>query len=98
MKMQYKYWKVICRYGHVGRRKDISISRYLETENNFNLIDVLNIVSTMPGVKKKSIFSIVSAELITKEQYDKGKEEEKENFYLQKLMSYETRNNENTLK
>ncbi|WP_186576738.1 hypothetical protein [Aquibacillus kalidii] len=84
-----KYWKVVCSYGHVGRKKEISISRYLETEHDYNLIDVLNIVSNMPGVKKKSIYSIISGQLITKEEYERGKEEEKRNFYLQKLKKYE---------
>ncbi|ASK61086.1 hypothetical protein CFK37_02170 [Virgibacillus phasianinus] len=85
-----KYWKVVCRYGHVGKRKEITVSRYLETDNKCNLMDVLKIVAEMPGIKKRQTMmsSIVKAEPISKEQYTHGKEEEKQNFYLQRLRTY----------
>lgn len=82
-----KYWKVICNYGHVGRRKEISVSRYLETDSNCTVIDVLKIISEMPGVKKGKniIHSMKKAELINKEQYERGKKEEEQNLFLQRL-------------
>jgi len=85
-----KYWKVICRYGHVGRKKEVSVSRYLETDSNYDLIDVLEIISGMPGVKTgDNLFnSIVKAESISKEAYKKGKKEEQQNIYLQKLRTF----------
>lgn len=82
-----KYWKVVCRYGHVGRRKEVSISRYLKTDSHYDLIDVLEIISKMPGVKRgDNLFnSIVKAESINRELYEAGKKEEKQNIYLQKM-------------
>lgn len=85
-----KYWKVVCRYGHVGRKKEVSVSRYLETDTTYDLIDVLEIISNMPGVKTgNNLFnSIVKAESINKEVYKEGKKEEKQNIYLQKLRTF----------
>ncbi|MGN7410619.1 hypothetical protein [Sporosarcina sp. SAFN-010] len=84
------YWKVICRYGHVGTKREIHVSRYLQTPSNSNLMDVVKMVAGMPGVKKGDniLHSIVGARPITKEQYLKGKAEEEQNLYLQKLKSY----------
>lgn len=86
-----RYWKVVCRYGHVGKKKEVSVPRYLQTDSNFVLMDVLEIVSEMPGVKKSNniLYSIANAKAINKEEYDCGKEEEKENLYLQQLMSFQ---------
>lgn len=85
-----KYWKVVCRYGHVGRRNEVSVSRYLETDSSYDLIDVLEIISRMPGVKSgNNIFnSIVKAESIDKELYKEGKEQERQNIYLQKMRTF----------
>lgn len=91
MNVNHKYWKVVCRYGHVGRKNEISVSRYLHTIiKDCTLMDVIKIVSEMPGVKKGStvFHSIVKAIPITKEQYEEGKIEEKQNLYLKKLMSF----------
>ena len=86
-----KYWKVICRYGHVGTKKEVYVSRYLQTLSTYDLMDVAKLVSGMPGIKKGTSFlqSVVEARPITKEQYLNGKKEEKQNFYLQKLKSYQ---------
>src|SRR5699024_10491766 len=90
MIIKWKYWKVICRYGHVGRRKEISVARYLRTESSCNLMDVLKIASQMPGVKKgvDIMHSIVEAKRITKEQYEQGIEVEEENLYLQNFLKF----------
>ncbi|KPL57823.1 MULTISPECIES: hypothetical protein [Rossellomorea] len=87
---EYKYWRVVCRYGHVGKKKEVSVPRYLQTDNNCVLMDVLEIVSEMPGVKKNNtiLYSVASAKAINKKEYESGKEAEKENFYLQKLMRF----------
>ncbi|RHW35045.1 hypothetical protein [Oceanobacillus profundus] len=92
-KSMVKYWRVICRYGHVGKRNEVSVSRYLQTESTCNLIDVLAIVSEMPGVKKGNniVHSVIKAERINREQYENGKEEEGKNLYLQKLMAFKPR-------
>ncbi|TYS12989.1 hypothetical protein FZC78_22660 [Rossellomorea vietnamensis] len=89
-----KYWKVVCRYGHVGKKRYISVSRYLRTNTDLNLIEVLEIVAQMPGVKKGSnvIHSIDTARPISKTEYEEGKKEEKNNFFLQKLMNFKKQN------
>ena len=88
------YWEVVCRYGHVGRGNEINVSRHLRTEKHCNLMDVIRIVSEMPGVKKGNtiLHSIVKANPISKKQYELGKKKENEDFYLQKLMSYKQGN------
>lgn len=88
-----KYWRVICRYGHVVKRNEVSVSRYLQTESTCNLIDVLAIVSEMPGIKKGNniVHSVIKAERISRDQYEYGKEEEGQSLYLQKLMTSKPR-------
>lgn len=78
------------KYGHVGRRNEISVPRYLETPATYNLIEVLEIVGSMPGVKKVSgiMGAMGKAEEVNEATYLQGKEEEKENLYLKKLMSF----------
>jgi len=85
-----KYWKVVCRYGHVGVRKEVTVSRYLETDSNYNLIDVLEIISRMPGIKGANnlLNPIVRAEAITKDAYNNGIKEEQQNFYVQRLRTF----------
>lgn len=87
---EHKYWRVVCRYGHVGKKKEVSVPRYLQTDSNCVLMDVLEIVSEMPGVKKSRniLYSVASAKAINKKEYECGKEEERENLYLQKLMRF----------
>lgn len=87
---KWKYWKVICRYGHVGIKKEISVARYIRTESASSLMDALKIASGMPGVKKSNniMHSIIEAERINKEQYERGKELEKNNIYIQNYLKY----------
>lgn len=87
--MSEKFWRVVCKYGHVGRRNEVSVSRFLVTPGDHNLIDVLDIVRTMPGIKKSDMLSgVAQAEPITEEEYKRGKVLEENNFYLMKLKSY----------
>ncbi|MDR7074163.1 hypothetical protein [Fictibacillus barbaricus] len=85
-----KYWKVVCYYGHVGSRNEVSVPRFLKTPSYFNSMDVIDLVSTMPGVKKgKGPLSAVRAiEPISEAAYLSGKETEHENLYLKKLMTF----------
>lgn len=83
-----KFWRVVCKYGHVGRRNEVSVSRFITTPGDYNIIDVLDIVQSMPGVKKSNFLSgIVKAEPISEEEYIIGKASENENFYLINLKS-----------
>lgn len=83
--MEWSYWKVIMRYGHVGLRKEVSVARHLVKPGEFTLLDVIAEAQLMPGVKAKGI---LSARRITQEDYIIGSREEAENFYLQKLKTY----------
>ena len=77
-----KYWKVVLRYGHVGFRKEISVERYLATQDSVTIVDVREVASNMPGVKSYGVHSI---EGVTYEKYDQGKQRETCNFFLQRL-------------
>jgi hypothetical protein len=83
-----RYWKVTVRYGHVGKRKEVSIARYIETKFNENILDVVDLVSEMPGVKSRGVQSVHPIGPI---EYEVGKLLEKDNFYLQKLMTFNPR-------
>lgn len=83
--MKEKYWKIICSYGHVGRRNEISVARYIKTEDFYTIVDVNHLASTMPGVKKNVGCTVYEIDFIT---YLEGKESEKNDFYLQILMNY----------
>ena len=83
--MEWTYWKITCRYGHVGNRKEISVARHLVLPENSNLLDACQVASEMPGVKNNGVFS---AKKITLEEYIAGQREEAENFYLQKLKNH----------
>ncbi|AOY74704.1 hypothetical protein [Clostridium formicaceticum] len=87
--MKEKYWKVICRYGHVGRKNEVSVARYICTEDNATIIDVMHLVSSMPGVKNRGMAFIEPIDNLT---YLKGKSLEEDNLYLQKLMTYNPTN------
>lgn len=80
--MEFTYWKVVIRYGHVGKRNEISVARHLVTAINTTTIDVMNLVETMPGTKNRALVSIKEIALY---EYLQGVREEKENFYLQRL-------------
>ena len=85
--MEWKYWKVVLRYGHVGKRNDVSVARFLVTEASFNSIMVMDLASEMPGVKSKGVISIQE---VTQENYIVGKREEVENLFLQKLKTFKS--------
>lgn len=83
--MKWKYWKVVLRYGHVGKRNEVSVARFLITEASYNPIAVMDIASEMPGVKGRGVVSIKE---ITQDDYIVGKREEVENVFLQKLKTF----------
>ena len=83
--MTYKYWRVVCRYGHVGRGKEISVARYLADSENRTCLDISRIANGMPGVKHNGVAKL---EQIDRKAYLIGKTEENENFYLQKLRTH----------
>jgi hypothetical protein len=86
--MEWRYWKVICRYGHVGRRNEVSVARYIRTEANYTIIDVMDLASNMPGVKDDGVAFIEEIDKIT---FEINKSKESMNLYLQKLMSFNPR-------
>jgi hypothetical protein len=51
--MAWKYWKVVLRYGHVRKKNEVSVARFLVTEASYNPIIVMDLASTMPGVKNR---------------------------------------------
>lgn len=80
--MEFTYWKVVVRYGHVGKRNEISVARHLVTGSNATPIDLMNLVEEMPGTKNRALVSVKKIELY---EYLQGVREEKENYYLQRL-------------
>lgn len=80
--MEMKYWKVIVRYGHVGKGNEISIARHLVVPREVSLVEVMDLVSQMPGTK---VNPVVSAREISLEEYLEGHRREKEDFYLKNL-------------
>lgn len=83
--MNQRYWKVVCRYGHVGIGKEVSVARYILTDTTANRLTVLSIAQNMPGVKSKGVTSVIP---ISREEWEAGKHMEGNNFYLQKLRSH----------
>lgn len=77
-----RYYRVVLSYGHVGRRKEISVARYIEVLNNQGILDVYKLVNAMPGTKNNAVRIL---QPITYFQYVKGKQQEKNNFYIKKL-------------
>ncbi len=86
--VEWKYWKVVLRYGHVGKRKDVTVARYLVTPAHYNLVMVMDIGKEMPGVKCGGVIGLTE---VGAEEYLAGKRKEKESFYLQKLLNFEQR-------
>jgi len=76
------YWKAVIRYGHVGKRNEISVARYLEFPKGTQIYEVIQVINSMPGTKNNCIQSICE---ITKSDFLHGLEQEKNNFYLQSL-------------
>jgi hypothetical protein len=86
--MEWRYWKAVCQYGHVGRRNEVSVARYIRTEGHCTIIDAMDLVSKMPGVKDDGVAFI---EQIDQTTFEIGKSSESLNLYLQKLMTFNPR-------
>jgi hypothetical protein len=82
--MEWSYWKVVLKYGHVGKGKEVSVARFLAVPSHFTLLEVKDIAENMPGTKHRAATSIIR---IDQYSYLIGKREETENFFLQKLNS-----------
>lgn len=82
--MGWSYWKVVMRYGHIGKGKEVSVARYLVTPSNATTIDVMDLIEEMPGTKSQAMLSIMKVEM---EEYLDGVRLERENFFLQRLFA-----------
>ncbi|OLN21557.1 hypothetical protein BTO30_14300 [Domibacillus antri] len=80
--MRWKYWKVVLKYGHVGKRNEISVARFLITESDYTLVMVMDEAADMPGVKHNGVISVKE---VSREEFITGKRMEQENFYLNKM-------------
>ncbi|AQQ52346.1 hypothetical protein [Planococcus lenghuensis] len=83
--MEWSYWKIVCKYGHVGIRKEVSVARHLQLPAHCTLLDACKVAGEMPGVKNNGVFS---GRQISLEEFLQGHREEAENLYLQKLKSH----------
>lgn len=80
--MKKYYWKAIIRYGHVGRRNEVSVARHLAFDENLKVYEIMKVINGMPGTKNRSLRLLYQ---IDKYTYELGLEAEKDNFYLQNL-------------
>lgn len=80
--MELNYWKVVLRYGHVGHSNEVAVARYLVTPSYVSTVKVYDFVQTMPGVKNNAVLSIEQVDALI---YEREKEREMENFYMQNL-------------
>lgn len=87
--MDWKYWRVVLRYGHVGKRNEVSVARFLVTPAHYNSVMVMELAAEMPGVKQRGVASISQ---VTQEEYLIGHRQEAENLYLQKLKHFHSGN------
>jgi len=87
--MEWKYWKVVVHYGHVGRKNEVSVARYLVMPADSCLNDVLTTVWHMPGTKSHAVHS---AKMISFEEFLEGQRKEKEDFFLQCLFNQNVAN------
>jgi len=83
--MEWSYWKVVCKYGHVGIGKEVSVARHLRLPLGTTLLDVLEVAENMPGVKNKGIYL---GKKITFDEFSVGRQDEEQNFYLNNLKSF----------
>lgn len=79
---EWSYWKAVVRYGHVGKGKEISVARYLVMPGGSTTVDVMEVITEMPGTKKRSAGSIQKIDYL---EYLEGLRSEKKNFFLQRL-------------
>lgn len=80
--MGWSYWKIVCKYGHVGIRKEVSVARHLRLPVDATLLDAIDIAKEMPGIKNRGIFL---GKKITIDEFTIGRQAEEQNFYLMKL-------------
>jgi len=80
--MEMMYWKAVIRYGHVGRRNEVSVARHLKFPEGTLIYEVIKEIYSMPGTKNNCIQSVYE---VTEEEFLRGVESEKDNFYLQNL-------------
>lgn len=80
--MGQMYWKAVIRYGHVGKKNEVSVARHLEFPKGTQIYEVIKVIYSMPGTKNKCIQSVCE---ITENEFLQGIELEKNNFYLQNL-------------
>lgn len=83
--MAERYWKVVVKYGHVGRRNEVSVPRFIQTNSEQTILDVYRIAGGMPGVKNRGVYCV---EPIDELKYVDGKKREEENLYIQKLINF----------
>ena len=86
--MGWSYWKVVMRYGHIGKGNEVSVARYLVTPPNATTIDVMDLIEEMPGTKSRAMLSIMKIEM---EEYLEGVRLKRENFFLQHYLHSEKR-------
>lgn len=84
--MEWTYWKVVMRYGHVGKGKEVSVARYLVRPSYATTIEVMDTIEEMPGTKKRAMLSIVKIEM---DEYLEGMRKEKADFFLQSLFDHQ---------
>jgi hypothetical protein len=83
--MKWAYWKVVIKYGRVGRRKEVSVARFLVTPHHATAIEVMKLVEDMPGKKNRATVHLVKIQL---KEYLEGKRAEQESFFLQRLFEH----------
>ncbi|OMP66451.1 hypothetical protein [Domibacillus epiphyticus] len=83
--MGWKYWRVVLKYGHVGKRNEISVARFLVTESIYTPVMVMEQAANMPGVKHNGVSSVKEVSL---DEFITGKRTEQENFYLRKMKAF----------
>ena len=81
--MKPRDWKVVCRYGHVGIGKEVSLARFLQTRNGETCIDVFLLAQRMPAVKHRGVHSV---QRITEFEYFQGLNAERKHPYLVRLL------------
>ncbi|TCI75905.1 hypothetical protein EVJ20_13090 [Exiguobacterium sp. SH0S1] len=78
----WSYWRAVIRYGHVGKRKEISVARYLVMPEDSTMVDAMTLIDEMPGTKNRAVVSLRKIDAL---EYLEGRRSEKENFFLQRL-------------
>ena len=86
--MKHTYWKVVCRYGHVGRGREVSVARYLECDVTTTCFGVYVLAKDMPGVKNNGVHEV---RRITRDEWLIGKEQEAQDYYLKRLKTHKLR-------